>query len=87
MAPYIPEPRDTKDAPICRAIESQDWKTALKLVEKRLTKDNSPWLQVRRYFPSMSGFPKWVTWLSDPVSTLSMRPTSLSGLLQSYYII
>jgi hypothetical protein len=46
MDPFIPEPRDRLEMPICKAIESKDYKQALKLVEKRLSKSADPYLQV-----------------------------------------
>jgi hypothetical protein len=46
MADFVPEPRDSLQAPICKAIESKDFKQALKLVEKRLAKNADPYLLV-----------------------------------------
>jgi hypothetical protein len=47
MSNFIPEPRDRLEAPISKAIESRDYKQALKLVEKRLAKSSDKYLQVR----------------------------------------
>lgn len=46
MAHFVPQPRDRLEAPICNAIEAKDFKQALKLVEKRLTKSSDPYLKV-----------------------------------------
>ena len=46
MDDFVPEPRDRLEAPICKAIESKDFKQALKLVDKRLTKNSDFHLQV-----------------------------------------
>jgi hypothetical protein len=46
MTDFVPEPRDRLEAPICKAIESQDFKQALKLVEKRLAKRSDSYLLV-----------------------------------------
>jgi hypothetical protein len=35
---FVPDPREVADSPICNAIERKDFKQALKLVEKRISK-------------------------------------------------
>ena len=45
MTDFVPDPRDRLEAPICKAIESKDFKQALKLVEKRLAKSSDSYLQ------------------------------------------
>jgi hypothetical protein len=50
MTEFLPEPRDRLDGPICKLIESKDFKQALKLVEKRLVKNSTdPYLLVRDF--------------------------------------
>jgi hypothetical protein len=47
MTDFLPEPRDRLDGPICKSIESKDFKQALKLVDKRLAKNSTdPYLLV-----------------------------------------
>lgn len=64
MAPYVPEPRDRLDVPICREIEGKNWKQALKLIDKRLVKDKSLWNEVcdksRRDLQNWSRDVRWL---------------------------
>lgn len=46
MVDFVPEPRERLEAPICKAIESRDFKQALKFVDKRLAKNSDPYLLV-----------------------------------------
>jgi len=46
MSGFIPEARTQAHVPICNAIEAEDFKQALKLVDKRLAKSNDSYLVV-----------------------------------------
>lgn len=41
MESFLPEPRDRLDVPIISAIEAKNFKQALKLVDKRLSKKSA----------------------------------------------
>ena len=46
MNKFVPSPREHSDQVICSAIEAENYKQALKLIEKRLTKKKTPYLEV-----------------------------------------
>jgi hypothetical protein len=48
--------RDHQDAPIWNAIEANNFKQALKLVDKRLAKRRTDYLEVRREWPLLYSF-------------------------------